>query len=586
MQISVPVAAPAVSRTSVPAVAASDASPAVMLAPLTSLRFFAAAMIVVSHAAGHFGIPLLHDPAILMQGVSFFFVLSGFILAYRYPALDGKQAVRFFVARFARLWPLYLLSTIVWVILVPAWVQDSIYQKTIGTTLANLFLVQTWAPFSSLNSSYNLVAWSISTEMFLYLCFPLLIRRWYTTWHWKMLAVLALALGMICVSTFAVPHFPPDMRSPYSYAYDSPLTRLWEFTVGIGAAMLWRRWHPRLHLSRRRATALEVGALCLAVGVMASAARIGGPVSTLYRIGDAMTLWLKLAGLTALPFALLITVMALGRGLLSRLLAFAPLVLLGEISYAMYLLHDAFITWIGSHVRPFDNIPAPMQAVLFTVLLLIASYAAWALVETPCRRSIVALWDRFVGHQTRRGGAETIYPRPRWLRVPRFPAAVAIGLIATATIGWMLVPAAPAPKQALSLQSLAAMQAVTGRAQAAIDAFGAITPVPSGTITVDRAQIGDGPLYIAGWALDMTQRMPLKEVDLIIDKNMPLPTQYGLARPDVASALGDAALAPVGYAATIPVTTLTPGPHTIQIVAIFGGGQAYEYAGTLSFEVR
>ena len=365
MQISVPVAAPVVSRAPAPAVAASDASPAVMLAPLTSLRFFAAAMIVVSHAEGHFGIPLLHDPAILMQGVSFFFVLSGFILAYRYPMLDGKQSLRFFVARVARLWPLYILSTVVWVILVPAWVQDSIYQKTIGTTLANLFLVQTWVPYSAVNSSYNLVAWSISTEMFFYLCFPLLIRRWHATWHWKMLAVLALALGMICVSTFAAPHLSPEMRSPYSYAYDSPLTRLWEFTVGIGAAMLWRRWHPRLNLSRRRATALEVGVLCLAVGVMVSAARIGGPVTTLYYTGDALTLWLKLAGLTALPFALLIAVMALGRGLLSRLLGFAPFVLLGEISYAMYLLHDTFINWVGSHVRPFNHIPVPVQGLLF-----------------------------------------------------------------------------------------------------------------------------------------------------------------------------------------------------------------------------
>jgi peptidoglycan/LPS O-acetylase OafA/YrhL len=586
MQISVPVVAPAVSRAPAPAVAPSDASPAVLLAPLTSLRFFAAAMIVVSHAEGHFGIPLLHDPAILMQGVSFFFVLSGFILAYRYPALDRKQSLRFFVARVARLWPLYILSTVVWVILVPAWVQESIYHKTIGTTLANLFLVQTWIPNSSINSSYNLVAWSISTEMFFYLCFPLLVRHWHATWHWKLLGVLALALGVICVSTFVTPHLPPEMRSPYSYAYDSPLTRLWEFTVGIGAAMLWRRLHPHLCPSRRLATVAEIGALCLAAGVMVSAARIGGPVSTLYYPGDAITLWLKLAGLTALPFALLIAIMALGRGLLSRLLAFAPLVFLGEISYAAYLLHDAFITWIGAHAQPLDRIPAPIQGMLFTAFLLLASYAAWALVETPCRRSIVDWWDRLVGHRAERGRAEATAPRPRGLPVPRLPAAIAIGLIATMTVGWALVPASPAPKTALSLQSIAAMQRVTGRAQAALDAFGSVTPLPSGTITVDRAQIGDGPLYIVGWAVDATQRAPLKEVDLIIDGFMPVSAQYGLARPDVAATLGDPTLAPVGYAALIPKAALTMGAHTIQIVAVFSGGKIDEYTGTLSFEVR
>jgi hypothetical protein len=376
------------------------------------------------------------------------------------------------------------------------------------------------------------------------------------------------------------------MRSPYSYGYDSPLTRLWEFTVGIAAAMLWRRLHSHLRLSRRLTTAAEIGALCLAAGVMVSAARIGRPVSTLYYPGDAITLWLKLAGLTALPFALLIAVMALGRGLLSRLLAFAPLVFLGEISYAAYLLHDAFITWIGAHVQSLDRIPVPIQGVLFTALLLLASYVAWALVETPCRRRIVAWWDRLVSHRTERGRTESLPPRPRWFSVPRLPVAIAIGLIAMATVGWTLVPASPAPKPALSLQSLAAMQAVTGRAQVAIDAFGSISPLPSGTITVDRAQIGDGPVYIVGWAVDMTQRALLKEVDLIIDHKMPVSTQYGLARPDVAATLGDATLAPVGYAALIPKAALAPGAHTIQVVAVFAGGKTDEYAGTLSFEVR
>jgi len=54
---------------------------------LTALRFFAALMIVVHHLVGVFGIK---DIGVNWgQGVSFFFVLSGFILTYVYPSLES-----------------------------------------------------------------------------------------------------------------------------------------------------------------------------------------------------------------------------------------------------------------------------------------------------------------------------------------------------------------------------------------------------------------------------------------------------------------------------------------------------------------
>src|SRR5882762_3313186 len=87
---------------------------------LTTLRFFAAAMIVVHHSRGNFGIPsdwAVHLP--LDQGVSFFFVLSGFILVYVYPRLDTWDARRkFWLARFARIWPAHITAFgLLWLVL-------------------------------------------------------------------------------------------------------------------------------------------------------------------------------------------------------------------------------------------------------------------------------------------------------------------------------------------------------------------------------------------------------------------------------------------------------------------------------------
>ena len=79
---------------------------------LTSLRFIAASSIVFSHTNHHFGLNY-QDAQIQSLGimVSFFFVLSGFILASVYPTLDSRGAVRsYIIARVARIWPAHLVA--------------------------------------------------------------------------------------------------------------------------------------------------------------------------------------------------------------------------------------------------------------------------------------------------------------------------------------------------------------------------------------------------------------------------------------------------------------------------------------------
>src|SRR5262245_7472899 len=78
---------------------------------LTALRFFAAAAVVIHHSRGLFLPQALGGWLLAKFGVSFFFVLSGFILVHVYPELPtGRSVVRFWMARVARLWPLHLVS--------------------------------------------------------------------------------------------------------------------------------------------------------------------------------------------------------------------------------------------------------------------------------------------------------------------------------------------------------------------------------------------------------------------------------------------------------------------------------------------
>jgi hypothetical protein len=85
---------------------------------LTSLRFFAAAMVLVYHYWRSYlpGVAVPIGLDLGYAGVTFFFVLSGFILAYNYEsagAFPRHELGRYRVARLARIWPVHLLAILV-----------------------------------------------------------------------------------------------------------------------------------------------------------------------------------------------------------------------------------------------------------------------------------------------------------------------------------------------------------------------------------------------------------------------------------------------------------------------------------------
>ena len=81
----------------------SRLEPSRHIAPLTSLRFFAAMMVVAHHYWGF---------AAGMSGVTFFFVLSGYVLAINYADCVSTPAERrlFWWKRFARIYPTHALT--------------------------------------------------------------------------------------------------------------------------------------------------------------------------------------------------------------------------------------------------------------------------------------------------------------------------------------------------------------------------------------------------------------------------------------------------------------------------------------------
>ena len=355
---------------------------------LTSLRFLAALHVFVFHM---YAMQISNTSgwarrvsSIGYVGVSFFFLLSGFILVYTY-ADRPISAREFWRARFARIYPAYLFSLLftapfffyVSIKLKPApvpfmiWPQDHL----ITASLLVPTLIQSWVPGAAL--AWNPPAWSLSDEAFFYLLFPFIIiwlaRR--STKSWARVAILCWAVSLAI--TLAYVGLRPDHVSLVddnsyftwlSVLKFNPLVRFPEFLFGTCCGFFFLRGT----IDRKWATPLVLGGLVYFVAIATLASHIPYPV-------------LHDAALTP-AFAAIICGLAL-RPAWSKILELKFLVLLGEASYSFYLLHANLIGWIFQPTgEPMH--PSAAKMVLGIVIPIAVSILVFKLIEQPARRKL------------------------------------------------------------------------------------------------------------------------------------------------------------------------------------------------------
>lgn len=343
-------------------------APPTRLPSLTGLRFLAAFVVFGFHlhAGGLFtgtGAEGVLD-AVFGQGatgVGFFFLLSGFVLTWS--AREGTPARTAWRRRAAKVLPNHV---VVWVVALAglAWVGG--VSPVAG--VLGLFLLQAWVPVQSVYFGVNTPAWSLSCEAAFYAAFPLLLRlvdRVPARRLWAL--AIGLMAAVVLVPVVALP-MPGDLE--YWFVYVFPVTRALEFALGMVLARIVRagRW-VRLGF-------LQAGALAV-VGYVVSG-RLPGTFG-------------YVAG-TVVPLALLIPAAAVAditgarspwRGRVA--------VLLGEVSFAFYLVHQVVIRTVEAGPGPHDGDLA--QAIGLSVALLGVSLGlAWLLhrlVELPVQRRLL-----------------------------------------------------------------------------------------------------------------------------------------------------------------------------------------------------
>lgn len=365
---------------------------------LTSLRFFAAVAIVLHHSKSAFtATSWINSPIPLDYGVSFFFVLSGFILAHSHFESSSQPSVKsFYVARFARIWPLHIATFFLCLALIPE--RARVSSDSFLTVFANLTLVQSWIPKAGYFFSYNSVSWSISTEAFFYLCFPFLIKNLSSTWHWKFAGVLTLSIATLTIAS-VLPIQPYDPNKPFEVSrmgltYISPLVRIIEFFLGMLTALAFRRAQRFLgRINTSTWTAMEIGALILIAPVSACSDYLTIFFRTVSPYGESTAEFLTHAG-GAPAFMVVVFVMAFGKGLITRILSLRPLVVLGEASFALYLVHQIFIGWYFLNIPRLTNIPNNAAFFAYWLISISTSLLLWKHLETPLRHKIRTFINR------------------------------------------------------------------------------------------------------------------------------------------------------------------------------------------------
>lgn len=210
------------------------------LPSLTGLRAAAALLVFAVHAysmipladPGHTRVArLIADGGDL--GVSFFFVLSGFVLTWS--ARPGLRTLRFWRARIARIYPAHLVALALAVggLALTDRIPPAIDELLVSTAL----LVQAWDTRDYVYLAINPVAWSLSCEIAFYLAFPLLyagLRRLGT--GWLRCLVVVLVAGVWLMPALAEVAVAPEHRRWFVYIF--PVTRALEFALGIVLARL------------------------------------------------------------------------------------------------------------------------------------------------------------------------------------------------------------------------------------------------------------------------------------------------------------------------------------------------------------
>lgn len=343
---------------------------------LTFTRFIAATFIVLHHFAGNLFpmksafIQVIREHFFL--GVSYFYVLSGFVMILAYSSQERINPKKYFINRLARLYPLHLF-TLGLTILVSLFVSLNYladYKIDMVSFILNISLVQAWFPGHSL--TFNVPSWSISVELFFYAVFPFLFNHLYKKLKFIYFLLIVVSFWMIFQWGMNLFYLSRSYGGGSSwdryFLHYNPFFHLNSFLVGLAFAGIYKRYEPQLRKKYDLLIILVFLLTCVMIYIFRN--------------------YLLHNGLLAINFGLLILLIAANSGFITKLFNNKILIHLGNISFAIYLLQNPVFIFFR---KIFSALHIQNDYILFAVAfpaLLICSHYTYHYIEVFWQRKI------------------------------------------------------------------------------------------------------------------------------------------------------------------------------------------------------
>lgn len=359
-----------------------QSSPRIRLDALTGMRWLAAFMVFFFHLRVFSPLPgpitAVFDQGYL--GVTFFFVLSGFVLTWS--QASNVSISTFYWRRFARIYPSAIVALL---FAIPVFYNLGVgfdteffdLKQVTPILLLSFVLLQGWWSNPAIFFSGNPAAWTLTFEMFFYLCHPYIFNKIKGLSVRGLVFISFLVILLMFIFRYGVIHNPESFLT----YIPGPITRITEFIFGMLLALLsWK--------SKFRFIPIPLGlfGILLVVALVTLSGHYGIPIGLANYNNELFT--------ASVGVAIYAIASSQIRGV-NTMLSASWLVKLGEISFAFYLIHA---TVIYLALRLFGYQPASWSNILwilaiFTIDLFLA-FLLHQFVEKPLEKRMRSWKDR------------------------------------------------------------------------------------------------------------------------------------------------------------------------------------------------
>ena len=355
-----------------------------LISSLQGLRAVAFLSVVLSHC----GAPWLGPWAITV-----FVALSGFLMTCNYydrprTAPGLRSAMVFSFQKIRKLYPLHLIMMAAALLFVLKGLLAQPSARGVLSCAAQLvisiFLLQTWIPSSRFWFCLNGVAWYLSVQAFLYAIFPWLLAVLKKADARRLRCIAAAIFCAQCLFSLVIWKAGLSGNAVFYLTYLCPLFRAGDFAISCCMGCLYRsRKEERTPYGA--CSLLELAAVLFSGGCFFIAAgQVGVLGATAFRYNVLFT-----------PSAvLLVWLLAIGKGMISRLLSAKPFLWLAGLSPYGFLIHQVLIRYMDLAANKFGLTVHPVVWTL-TVFLL-----------TLCLSSFCRALERRVGRRHAKSAAQ------------------------------------------------------------------------------------------------------------------------------------------------------------------------------------